>query len=108
MKSVNIKVVGPDYRGAPQPMFQERAFNESKILDGERAKECRVYFDTEKNVGTVEWLTQESEKISPEFLKETLRVFKANGVPRGSKIEIYYGVRDNGWKGAKCYKRTVR
>ena len=108
MKSVNIKVIGPDYRGAPQPKFSEKCFNESMILDGERAKECRVYFDTEKNVGRVEWLTQESEKISPEFLKETLRVFKAVGAPRGSKIEIRYGIRDGGWMECKKYSRTVR
>ncbi len=105
---VYIPVRGPSCRGAPQPAFNVKSFNERRIFDAERAKECQVYFDTDTKVGHVEWLTQESEKPSPDFFKEVKRVFKAIGVGSGTKIEIIYGIRDGGWKKAKTYTRTLR
>ena len=107
MNKFYINVAMPAYRGAPMPKFSERFFNESRILDAERAKDCEIYFDNSKNIGVCKWMTQASERPSDQFFAEVKRVFKAVGVPVGTTIEIEYGIRDNGWGNMLSYECIV-
>ena len=81
---------------APAPWLNRNKLkvNVQDILHEERPKYHCIYIDTAKNIGYVEWLTQESSYPSVEFNEEIVRAFKANGFH--GKIEVSYGIRDDG------------
>ena len=51
-------VVGPEYRGAPQPKFDKFAINEGKFADKFRFKEYDWTIDEDTNEMYFEWITQ--------------------------------------------------
>ena len=79
---------------APWPKRNKLKVNVQDIPHEERPKDYCIYIDSAKNIGYVEWLTQDSSYPSDEFNKEIIRAFKANGFH--GKIEVSYGIRDDG------------
>ena len=79
---------------APWPKRHKLRINVQDIPHEERPKDYFIYIDLDKNIGFVEWLTEASSYPSAEFNKEIIRAFKANGFH--GKIEVSYGVRDDG------------
>lgn len=71
-----IDVVGPEYRGAPYPSFNECAINESTIPDNMRCKYVDV--SVEGDTIKLDWITQEEFDISDanEFLYEINRAIE--------------------------------
>lgn len=79
---------------APWPKRNKLKINVQDILHKERPKEFCIYIDPVKNIGHVDWLTQESSYPSDKFNKEIIRAFKANDFH--GKIEVRYGIRSDG------------
>ena len=79
---------------APWPKRNKRKVNVQDIPHEERPKYHCIYIDSAKNIGYVEWLTQDSSYPSAKFNEEIVRAFKANGFH--GKIEVSYGIRDDG------------
>ena len=91
-------VVGPDFRGAPHPPFEEKAINESHLPDNMRFKS---YYATEHRF---EGLTQES--FTPAdfnaFIKEIRRAYKAVGIT--GSLTIVAKDRDHTCRGYRIIK----
>ena len=90
-----INVLGPAYRGAPYPAFDEMHINESRFEDELRAKMWHVYI--ENGVGHVKWLSMEGEDPTSDWESEVKRAFQANGLKSGACIEVTFGSRDVGY-----------
>ena len=90
-----INVLGPAYRGAPYPAFNEMCINESCFEDELRGKnwDARI----ENGVGCIEWLSEVGEDPSDRWEAEVKRAFKANGLKDGAHIEVQFGSRDVGY-----------
>lgn len=75
-------VIGPEYRGAPYPPFEEKAINESHLPDNMRIKE----YSAEEH--RFEGLTQEpfTNTDFNSFVKEIRRAYKAVGITGSIKI----------------------
>lgn len=92
--TTSIDVIGPEYRGAPYPAFDEMCINESCFDDEIRGKWWNAYI--ENGVGHVEWLSQEEEDPTDSWEAEVKRAFEANGLKSGARIEVKFGSRDVG------------
>ena len=90
-----IDVLGPAYRGAPYPAFNEMRINESRFEDELRGKQWDARI--ENGVGCIEWLSQEEENPTDRWENEVKRAFKANGLKDGARIEVLFGSRDVGY-----------
>ena len=90
-----INVLGPAYRGAPYPAFNEMRINESRFEDELRGKNWDV--SIKNGVGHVKWLSQEGENPTDRWETEVKRAFKANGLKDGAHIEVQFGSRDVGY-----------
>ena len=90
-----INVLGPAYRGAPYPAFNEMCINESRFEDELRGKQWDARI--ENGVGCIEWLSQEEENPTDRWENEVKRAFKANGLKDGARIEVLFGSRDVGY-----------
>ena len=90
-----INVLGPAYRGAPYPAFDEMCINESRFEDELRGKnwDARI----ENGVGHAEWLSYSGEDPTDRWETEVKRAFKANGLKDGAHIEVQFGSRDVGY-----------
>ena len=93
--SKTINVLGPAYRGAPYPAFNEMCINESRFEDELRAKLCDA--SIENGVGHVEWLSYSEEDPTDRWETEVKRAFKANGLKDGARIDVQFGSRDVGY-----------
>ena len=93
--SKTINVLGPAYRGAPYPAFNEMRINESRFEDELRGKnwDARI----ENGVGHVEWLSYSGEDPTDRWETEVKRAFKANGLKDGAHIDVQFGSRDVGY-----------
>lgn len=101
MKTLEIMLNSPEYRGAPMPEWNELAVNESAFEDECRAKTWRLEAcinkkDPSKSYGLVYWLSQDAERSTDRFIAEIVRAFKANGLVSGNVIGIDFGSRDTG------------
>ena len=90
-----INVLGPAYRGALYPAFNEMRINESRFEDELRGKNWDV--SIKNGVGHVKWLSQEGENPTDRWETEVKRAFKANGLKDGAHIEVQFGSRDVGY-----------
>ena len=90
-----INVLGPAYRGAPYPAFNEMRINESCFDDELRAKEWHACI--ENGVGHVKWLSMEGENPTDNWETEVKRAFKENGLKAGDRIDVMFGFRDVGY-----------
>ena len=90
-----IDVLGPAYRGAPYPAFNEMCINESRFEDELRGKWWDVFI--ENGVGHVMWLSQEGENPTDRWETEVKRAFKANGLKDGARIDVQFWSRDVGY-----------
>ena len=90
-----INVLGPAYRGAPYPAFNEMCINESCFDDELRAKEWHACI--ENGVGHVKWLSMEGENPTDNWETEVKRAFKENGLKAGDRIDVMFGSRDVGY-----------
>ena len=90
-----IDVLGPAYRGAPYPAFNEMCINESCFEDELRGKQWDARI--ENGVGCIEWLSQEEENPTDRWENEVKRAFKANGLKDGARIDVQFGSRDVGY-----------
>ena len=90
-----IDVLGPAYRGAPYPAFNEMRINESRFEDELRGKVCDA--SIENGVGCIEWLSEVGEDPSYRWENEVKRAFKANGLKDGARIDVQFGSRDVGY-----------
>lgn len=86
----------PKYYGAPYPKFDPLKINERKFSNEFRFKEAWAEYDENANVGTIEWIMQESDEIDDAVEAEFIRAFKANGAKPGCEITVKYGIRDYG------------
>ena len=89
-RTLNIRVNGPAYYGAPYPSFDKKQINESEF-----AKELRFkYYDAiiEDGTASIRWLSQEEPNPSKEWDEEVKRAFKANGYK--GPINVKFGSRD--------------
>lgn len=91
-------VVGPEYRGAPYPPFEEKAINESHLPDNMRFKH---YSSAEHRF---EGLTQEPFTAADfnAFVKEIRRAYKAVGI--AGSITIVAKDRDHTSRGYRIIK----
>ena len=90
-----INVLGPAYRGAPYPAFDEMCINESRFEDELRGKQWDARI--ENGVGCIEWLSYSGEDPTDCWETEVKRAFKANGLKDGAHIEVKFGSRDVGY-----------
>ena len=90
-----INVLGPAYRGAPYPEFNEMCINESRFEDELRGKAWDA--SIKNGVGHVEWLSYSGEDPTDSWETEVKRAFKANGLKDGAHIEVQFGSRYVGY-----------
>ena len=93
--SKTINVLGPAYRGAPYPEFNEMCINESRFEDELRGKAWDA--SIKNGVGHVEWLSYSGEDPTDSWETEVKRAFKANGLKDGAHIEVQFGSRYVGY-----------
>ena len=93
-RHIDIELNSPEYLGAPQPPFNEKAVNEFAFEHVLRAKSWLM--EIKDDAGYVEWKSQEEENPSDAWENEVKRAFKATGLNAGSIIYVNFGSRDTG------------
>lgn len=99
LKLLNEKlyVNGPEYRGAPHPIWKERCINESRFEDDLRAKQVDCYI--EDNTLVINWISQSWHYNTNSLFKEIERWAKylanKNNLEDIVYIDINLKDRDN-------------
>ena len=97
-KTTKIKIVGPEYYGAPYPEFTAEAINESQFEHDCRYKEADVRIewpDDGSPIAKIEWVSQKAAYPSDKFEAEVLRALNANGFPERCDVIIKFRSRDD-------------